>query len=119
MTNATATTKTLAAEMNITPRTAIRFGQGAWAYVVVEASRKAQTFLRYGEDAELWSAVYAAANGINYALSGRVRDVTTLNIREMSAYQVVKLVAEIAAAGVAMVDVPAWLDGKAVAQGWR
>ena len=119
MTNATLTTKKLATEMNISPRTAIRFGQGPWAFVVTEASRKASTFLKYNEDAAFWSAVYAAANGINYALSGRVQDVTTLGIREMSAYNVLKIVAEMASAGVAIVDAPAWLDAKARKDGWR
>lgn len=113
------TTKKLATEMNITPRTAIRFGQGPWAYVVVEASRKASTFLKYGEDTAFWSAVYAAANGINYALSGRVQDVTTLGLREMSAYQVVRIIAEMASAGVATVDAPMWLDAKARKEGWK
>lgn len=119
MTNATLTTKKLAAEMNISPRTAIRFGQGPWAFVVTEASRKASTFLKYGEEVAFWNAIYAAANGINYALSGRVQDVTTLTLREMSAYQVLKVVAEMATAGVAIVDAPSWLDAKARTEGWR
>lgn len=118
MTSATQTTKKLAAELRITPQTRIGFGQGPWAFVVTETSRKAQTFLRYGEDAAFWTAAYDAANGINYALSGRIRDVTTLSIREMSAYRVLKVVAELAGAGVAMVDVPAWLDAKAQREGW-
>lgn len=117
--NATQTTKKLASEMNISPRTAIRFGQGPWAFVVTEASRKASTFLRYNEEAAFWGAVYAAANGINYALSGRVQDVTTLTLREMTAYQVLKVVAEMASAGVAIADAPTWLDAKARKEGWK
>ena len=119
MTNATQTTKKLAGELRINPRTQISFGQGAWAFVVTEASRKAQTFLRYQEDMAFWGAIYSAANGINYALTGRVRAVTTLHIREASAYQVLKLVAELASADVASVDVPAWLDERAATEGWR
>lgn len=112
-------TRRLASEMNINPRTRIAFGQGPWAFVVTEAARKAQTFLKYGEDTAFWAAIYNAANGINYALSGRVRDVTTLHIREASAYQVVRLVAELASANVASVDAPAWLDAKAREERWQ
>lgn len=112
-------TKKLAAEMNINPRTRISFGQGPWAFVVTEASRKAQTFLRYQEDVAYWSAIYNAANGINYALSGRIRDVTMLHIREASAYQVVRLVAEMATDGVAIGDAPAWLDALSTQEGWK
>jgi hypothetical protein len=119
MTNATQTTKKLATELRIDPQTRIGFGRGPWAFVVTETSRKAQTFIRYGEDAAFWTAAYDAANGINYALSGRTRDVTTLGVREMSAYRVLKLVAELMTAGVAMVDAPAWLDAKAAQEGWR
>lgn len=117
MTNATLAK--LSTELRITPQTRLGFGQGPWAFVVTETSRKAQTFLRYGEDVAFWTAVYGAANGINYALSGRVRDVTTLGIREMSAYRVLKIVAELASAGVAAADAPAWLDRKAVREGWK
>lgn len=110
---------TLAYEMNISPKTRITFGQGAWAFVVTEASRKAQTFMRYGESVDFWRAAYEAANGINYAMTGRVQNVTTLGIREMSAYRVLKLIAGLMADGVAMVDAPAWLDAKARKEGWK
>lgn len=111
--------KTLAYEMNINPQTRITFGQGAWAFVVTEASRKAQTFMRYQENVSFWSAVYDAANGINYALTGRVQSVTALAIREMSAYRVLKLVAAMVADGVKIVDAPAWLDARAHKEGWK
>jgi hypothetical protein len=118
MTNATQTTKRLASELRINPRTRVGFGQGPWAFVVSESVRKAQTFMRYGEDVGFWNAVYDAANGINYALTGRVQATTTLGIREMSAYQVLKLVAGLASAGVAATDAPAWLDARATQEGW-
>ena len=111
--------QTLAYEMNINPRTRIKFGQGPWAFVVTEASRKAQTFMRHQENVSFWGAVYDAANGINYALTGRVQDVTTLTIREMSAYRVLKLIAAMSTDGVKIVDAPAWLDARAKKEGWK
>ncbi len=119
MLNASMTTKKLAVEMLVKSGTEITFGQGPWAYIVTKAADKAHLFMRYNEEVEFWNAVYKAAKGINYSLTGRISAVTTCCIFEMSAYQVLKLVAEIAAAGVELTDVPAYLDAKAKKEGWK
>jgi hypothetical protein len=117
--NAAAITKTISEEILVKPRTRLGYGAGEWSAVIEKVCNKFRSFVRYGVDVEFWTAADNAARGINYALTGRVSDVATLTIREMSAYQVTKLIAEIAADRIRMADVPAWLERKAVAAGWR
>jgi hypothetical protein len=119
MMNASMTTKKLAVEMLVKPSTKITYGQGPWAYIVTKAADKAHLFMRYNEEVDFWNAIWKAAKGINYALTGRCSSIATCNIFEMSAYQVLKLIAEIAAAGVELTDVPSYLDAKAKKEGWK